>query len=62
MNKQPMFAYPVIAYKDGGSKECYGIGYKVNVYVQGDADDPHRIARVCIGLWSLPFDKKKAVD
>ena len=56
MNKPPIFAYPAIIYKDGGSRECYGIGYKVNVYVSMDVDRPAEIFHVEIGFWSMPFD------
>jgi len=29
-NKPPAFAIPLVKYKDGGSAEYYGFGYKVN--------------------------------
>ena len=50
-NKGPFFAIPVYSYKDGGTKEYYGIGYKVIKYnqLQGRRDKE-------IGLWSLKYN------
>jgi len=50
-NKGPFFAIPVKKYKDGGTKEYYGLGYKVIKYhqVQGRRDKE-------IGYWSLKYD------
>ncbi len=31
--KPPIFAIPIVKYKDGGSVEYYGLGYKVIKYV-----------------------------
>ncbi|MBU3161594.1 hypothetical protein KPL37_17965 [Clostridium frigoris] len=28
-NKSPVFAIPIVMYKDGGSVEYYGLGYKI---------------------------------
>jgi len=49
-NKGPYFAINTKTYKDGGSKEYYGIGYKVIKYnqVQGRRD-------MQIGTWSMPY-------
>ena len=50
-NIGPFFAIPTKTYKDGGTKEYYGLGYKVIKYhqVQGRKDTE-------IGLWSLKYN------
>ncbi len=50
-NKGPFFAIPTKTYKDGGTKEYYGLGYKVIKYnqIEGRRDTQ-------IGLWSLKYD------
>ena len=50
-DKGPYFAIKTKTYKDGGSKEYYGIGYKVIKYnqIQGRRDKE-------IGLWNMPYD------
>ena len=50
-DKGPFFAIPVRTYKDGGTKEYYGLGYKVIDYnqVQGRRDKE-------IGAWSLKYN------
>lgn len=50
-NKGPVFAIPVHTYKDGGTKEYYGIGYKVIKYhqYQGRRDRE-------LGKWSLKYN------
>jgi len=50
-NKGPFFAIPLNTYKDGGTKEYYGIGYKVIKYhqLQGRRDK-------VIGTWNLKYD------
>lgn len=50
-NIGPFFAIPTNTYKDGGTKEYYGLGYKVIKYhqVQGRKDTE-------IGLWSLKYN------
>ena len=50
-NKGPFFAIPTHTYKDGGTKEYYGLGYKVIKYkqLQGRRD-------MEIGTWSLEYD------
>lgn len=49
-NKGPYFAIPTKTYKDGGTKEYYGIGYKVIKYnqIQGRRD-------MEIGKWNMPY-------
>ena len=50
-NKGPFFAIPVRSYKDGGTKEYLGFGYRVIKYhqVQGRRDKE-------IGFWSLKYN------
>lgn len=50
-NKGPFFAIPVHTYDDGGTKEYYGLGYKVIKYnqVQGRRDTE-------IGTWGLQYN------
>ena len=49
--KGPFFAIPMYTYEDGGTKEYYGIGYKVIKYnqLQGRRD-------MEIGTWSLKYN------
>ena len=50
-DKGPFFAIPVKTYEDGGTKEYYGLGYKVIKYhqVQGRRDKE-------LGLWTLEYN------
>lgn len=57
MFKPPIFAVHLIKYKDGGSAEYYGLGYKVNKYVDLSAEDGPRIVKVDFGTWSMKFSK-----
>lgn len=49
----PLFAFKTTEYKDGGTKEYYGLGYKVIDYnqIQGRRD-------MEIGLWNLKHNSK----
>lgn len=49
--KGPFFAIPIHTYDDGGTKEYYGLGYKVIKYnqTQGRRDTE-------LGTWSLKYD------
>ena len=51
LEKGPFFAIPVHTYDDGGTKEYYGLGYKVIKYnqTQGRRD-------TVLGTWSLKYD------
>ena len=51
LNKGPFFAIPMHTYDDGGTKEYYGLGYKVIKYhqVQGRRD-------MEIGTWALKYN------
>ena len=53
--KQPIFCETGKQYWDGGSYECYGIFYKVNVYknIHGEIEYEE------IGTYNLKFDKNK---
>jgi len=50
-NKGPFFAIPVKTYDDGGTKEYYGLGYKVIKYkqLQGRRD-------IVIGKWGIKYN------
>ena len=50
-NKGPFFAIPGVQYKDGGTREYYGLGYKVISYhqVQGRRDKE-------LGFWNLEYN------
>ena len=49
-NKGPFFAIKTKTYKDGGTKEYYGLGYKVIKYnvIEGKKSTQ-------LGLWSMPY-------
>lgn len=49
-NKGPFFAIKTKTYNDGGSKEYYGIGYKVIKYNVTEGKKSTQI-----GLWSMPY-------
>ena len=60
----PIFAVPLIGYRDGGSREYFGIGYKViwHVYQVQPDEGPifaihDKAYRVDIGTWLMPFDR-----
>ena len=50
-DKGPFFAIPLHTYEDGGTKEYYGLGYKVIKYnqIQGRKDTE-------LGTWSLKYN------
>ena len=50
-NKGPFFAIPVKTYRDGGTKEYYGIGYKVIKYHQGQGRRDTEL-----GTWNLKYN------
>ncbi|WP_284644733.1 hypothetical protein [Paenibacillus silviterrae] len=55
VNKSPIFSVPVVMYKDGGSAEYYGLGYKVIKYVNLDAEKGSEVVRVDMGTWFIRF-------
>jgi len=52
-NKEPLFCKKGNVYWDGGSYECFGFGYKVNVYknILG------KVENTVFGSWNLEFNK-----
>lgn len=54
-NKSPIFAIPVIRYKDGGSTEYYGLGYKVIKYVNLTVERGIEVEKVDLGTWFMKF-------
>lgn len=55
VNKTPIFAIPVIRYKDGGSTEYYGLGYKVIKYVNLTVERGPELVKVDFGTWFMRF-------
>ncbi len=58
-NKSPIFAIPAIRYKDGGSTEYYGLGYKVIKYVNLTVERGPEVERVDFGTWFMRFQRGK---
>lgn len=54
-NKPPIFAIPIIKYKDGGSTEYYGLGYKVIKYVHLTVERGPEVVKIDFGTWFLRF-------
>ena len=54
-NKLPIFAIPIIIYKDGGSTEYYGLGYKVTKYVNLTVERGPEVVKIDFGTWFLRF-------
>jgi hypothetical protein len=54
-DKKPVFAVPVFRYKDGGSTEYFGLGYKVIKYVDLTAESGPQVAGVEFGSWFMKF-------
>ena len=54
-NKPPVFVVPAKIYEDGGSAEYYGLGYKVNKYINLSVDRGPEIIKVDFGTWFMPF-------
>ena len=55
-NQQPIFAFPIFGvYRDGGSGSFFGLGYRVNVYMNMSAYNGRVVENVDIGTWFMPF-------
>lgn len=54
-NKSPIFAIPITMYKDGGSTEYYGLGYKVIKYVNLTVERGAEVVKIDFGTWFLRF-------
>ena len=54
-NKSPIFAIPLIRYKDGGSAEYYGLGYKVIKYVNLTAERGPEVMKYDFGTCLMKF-------
>lgn len=54
-NKSPLFAIPIVMYKDGGSTEYYGLGYKVIKYVKLTAENGTEVIKTDFGTWFMEF-------
>lgn len=55
MNKSPIFSIPLVKYKDGGSTEYYGLGYKVIKYVNLTVEKGVEVEKVDFGTWLMKF-------
>jgi hypothetical protein len=58
-NKSPIFAIPIVRYKDGGSTEYYGLGYKVIKYVDLTVERGPEIVKIDIGTWFMRFSSSQ---
>lgn len=56
LNKSPIFAIPVVIYKDGGSAEYYGLGYKVIKYVNLTVERGVEVIKVDFGTWFMDYN------
>lgn len=58
LNTSPIFSYPLIRYKDGGSVEYYGLGYKIIKYrsIEGDIEGDGRV-EIVVGFWSMKYER-----
>lgn len=54
-SKAPIFSIPIIRYKDGGSTEYFGLGYKVIKYAALTAEEGAKIEKVIVGTWFMNF-------
>lgn len=54
-NKSPVFAIPIVFYKDGGSTEYYGLGYKIIKYVNFTVEEGPKIVKHDFGTWFMRF-------
>ncbi len=55
VNKSPIFAIPIVMYKDGGSTEYYGLGYKVIKYVDLTVERGTEVIKIDFGTWLMRF-------
>ncbi len=55
VEKAPIFAIPIVMYKDGGSTEYYGLGYKVIKYVNLTVERGPEVVKVDFGSWAMKF-------
>ena len=60
-NKPPIFAIPVKRYKDGGSTEYYGLGYKVIKYVNLTVERGPKVENIDFGTWFMRFSPTQTV-
>lgn len=54
-NKSPVFAIPIVMYKDGGSAEYYGLGYKVIKHVNLTVERGAEVTKIDFGTWFMRF-------
>lgn len=56
LSRAPIFSMPLIRYKDGGSIEHFGLGYKVIRYKSLADIEAGKPIRYEIGTWFMPFE------
>ncbi|AET67560.1 hypothetical protein Desor_1940 [Desulfosporosinus orientis DSM 765] len=54
-NRSPVFAIPIVVYKDGGSTEYYGLGYKVIKYANLTVEKGIEVRKIDFGTWFVKF-------
>ncbi|AFQ43361.1 hypothetical protein [Desulfosporosinus meridiei] len=54
-SKSPVFAIPIVVYKDGGSTEYYGLGYKIIKYVNLTVERGTEVTKMDFGTWFMRF-------
>lgn len=59
INQSPIFALPVRVYKDGGTVEYYGLGYKVIKYNVLDYSTNEGRKDTTFGSWNLKYDSRR---
>lgn len=59
-DKRPIFSIPIVVYKDGGTVEYYGPGYKIIKYNRLDEINGESGRKdMEFGLWNLKYSEKK---
>lgn len=60
-NQRPIFSLPIVHYKDGGTIEYYGLGYKIIQYrsINNKMTGEKGRKDTVFGLWNLKYDEKK---
>ncbi|WIV12715.1 hypothetical protein [Proteiniborus sp. MB09-C3] len=60
-NRPPIFAIPIVRYKDGGSAEYYGLGYKVIKYVNLTVERGAEVTKIDFGTWFMRFSPLNSI-
>lgn len=54
-NENPIFSVEIASYKDGGSKEYCGLGYKIIKYVKMNSENDDISTEVRLGPWFMKY-------